>query len=35
MITGQGIEIDEFIYLRATVCKEGVGMKVLKMHLSF
>ena len=35
MIAGQGIvEVDEFTYLGATVCKERGGMKHLKNRLS-
>ena len=34
-ITGKDIkDVDEFTYLRATVCKEGGGMKDLKNRLS-
>lgn len=34
MINGQNIEnLDDFTYLRATVCKEGGAMKDLKNKL--
>jgi len=35
IINGQGIEnVEEFVYLRAKVCKEGGGMKDLKNRLT-